>query len=112
MAIMGIGSIEPSRRARRRAATPSPPTSATRCSTRAPSATSATASSAPTARSCAATLDDRIIAIPVENLPRIPRRVGIAGGERKLEAIHGALAGGWVTTLVTDLRTAEALAER
>ncbi|MDP3949448.1 sugar-binding transcriptional regulator [Microbacterium sp.] len=57
-------------------------------------------------------LDDRIIAITVENLLRIPRRVGIAGGERKLEAIHGALAGDWVTTLVTDLRTAEALAER
>lgn len=57
-------------------------------------------------------LDDRIIAIPVENLMRIPRRVGVAGGERKLEAIHGALAGGWVTTLVTDLRSAEELAGR
>ena len=37
--------------------------------------------------------DDRIIAIPVEDLLRIPRRVGIAGGPRKLEAIHGALVG-------------------
>ena len=55
-------------------------------------------------------LDDRIIAIPVEDLREIPRRVGIAGGPRKLEAIRGALAGGWVTTLITDLRTAEALA--
>lgn len=55
-------------------------------------------------------LDDRIIAIPVEDLMRIPRRVGIAGGPRKLEAIHGALTGGWVTTLITDLRTAESLA--
>ncbi|WP_243231715.1 sugar-binding transcriptional regulator [Microbacterium sp. CIAB417] len=57
-------------------------------------------------------LDDRIIAITVDDLRRIPRRVGIAGGDHKLEAIHGALAGEWVTTLVTDLRTAEALAER
>lgn len=57
-------------------------------------------------------LDDRIIAIPVDNLMSIPRRVGVAGGERKLEAIHGALAGGWVTTLVTDLRSAESLADR
>jgi DNA-binding transcriptional regulator LsrR (DeoR family) len=57
-------------------------------------------------------LDDRIIAITVENLLRIPRRVGIAGGEHKLEAIHGALTGKWVTTLVTDLRSAEALADR
>ena len=56
--------------------------------------------------------DDRIIAIPVDDLRRIPRRVGIAGGPRKLEAIHGALSGGWVTALVTDLQTAESLAER
>ncbi|MFS0734964.1 sugar-binding transcriptional regulator [Microbacterium sp. 1P10UB] len=57
-------------------------------------------------------IDDRIIAIPVEDLRRIPRRVGIAGGEGKRDAILGALRGGWVTTLVTDLRTAEHLAER
>ncbi|KAA9108540.1 sugar-binding transcriptional regulator [Microbacterium rhizomatis] len=56
-------------------------------------------------------LDDRIIAIPVDDLLHIPRRVGIAGGPRKLDAIHGALAGGWVTTLITDLRTAESLVE-
>ena len=30
-------------------------------------------------------LDDRIIAIPVDDLLRVPRRVGIAGGPRKLE---------------------------
>jgi DNA-binding transcriptional regulator LsrR (DeoR family) len=57
-------------------------------------------------------IDDRIIAIPVDDLQRIPRRVGIAGGSRKLEAIHGAVAGGWVTTLVTDLATAEELVAR
>lgn len=57
-------------------------------------------------------LDDRIIAIPVDDLTRIPRRVGIAGGSRKLDAIHGALTGGWVTTLVTDLRTANDLTAR
>lgn len=56
-------------------------------------------------------IDDRIIAIPVDDLHRIPRRIGIAGGPRKLEAIRGALAGDWVTTLITDLRTAEHLAD-
>ena len=56
-------------------------------------------------------IDDRVIAIPVDSLLRIPRRVGIAGGERKLDAIRGAIAGGWVTALVTDLHTAERLAE-
>jgi DNA-binding transcriptional regulator LsrR (DeoR family) len=55
--------------------------------------------------------DDRIIAIQVDDLRHIPRRVGIAGGQRKHEAIKGALAGGWVDTLVTDLQTAEALAQ-
>jgi len=57
-------------------------------------------------------LDDRIIAIPAVDLRRIPRRVGVAGGMRKLEAIHGAITGGWVNALVTDLRTAEALIDR
>jgi DNA-binding transcriptional regulator LsrR (DeoR family) len=54
-------------------------------------------------------VDDRIIAIPAEDLRRVPRRVGVAGGPRKLAAIRGALAGGWVTALVTDLTTAERL---
>lgn len=54
-------------------------------------------------------LDDRIVAIPVDTLKRIPRRIGIAGGKHKREAIRGALAGGWVNALVTDLQTAEDL---
>ena len=53
--------------------------------------------------------DDRIIAIPVTELLRVPRRVGVAGGARKLAAIRGAMAGGWVNALVTDLSTAERL---
>jgi DNA-binding transcriptional regulator LsrR (DeoR family) len=57
-------------------------------------------------------IDDRIISIPVDDLMQIPRRVGIAGGERKLDAIHGAVAGGWVTTLITDVATAESLIAR
>ncbi|NHI15744.1 sugar-binding transcriptional regulator [Microbacterium excoecariae] len=54
-------------------------------------------------------LDDRIIAIPTDDLLRIPRRVGLAGGPRKVDAIRGALQGDWITTLITDVRTAEAL---
>lgn len=57
-------------------------------------------------------LDDRIIAIPADELRRVPRRVGVAGGVRKLDAIHGALAGAWVNALVTDVRTAEQLLDR
>jgi DNA-binding transcriptional regulator LsrR (DeoR family) len=54
-------------------------------------------------------LGERTIAIPVDDYRAIPRRIGIAGGRRKHEPILGALAGGWVNVLVTDLRTAEAL---
>ena len=35
--------------------------------------------------------------------------VGIAGGKRKTAAIRGALAGGWINTLITDRSTAERL---
>lgn len=54
-------------------------------------------------------LADRTIHIPVEDFRAIPRRIGIAGGRRKHEPILGALNGGWVNVLITDLRTAEAL---
>lgn len=56
-------------------------------------------------------LDERVIAVSVEDLMRIPRRLGIAGGTRKVDAIRGALAGGWVNALITDLTTAHALLE-
>jgi DNA-binding transcriptional regulator LsrR (DeoR family) len=42
----------------------------------------------------------------------VARSVGIAGGQRKHEAIRGALAGGWINVLITDLGTAEALIAR
>ncbi|MGF3056412.1 sugar-binding transcriptional regulator [Microbacterium sp. YY-01] len=54
-------------------------------------------------------MDDRIIAIESADFLRVPRRIGVAGGPRKIDAIRGALAGEWVTTLVTDDITARAL---
>lgn len=54
-------------------------------------------------------IDDRTISIPVDDFRAIPRRIGVAGGSRKIAPIRGALNGGWVTTLVTDLVTAETL---
>lgn len=54
-------------------------------------------------------LDERVVAVPIEDLLRVPRRVGVAGGPHKVEAIRGALAGKWVNALVTDLTTAQAL---
>lgn len=54
-------------------------------------------------------LDDRVIGIRPEQLRLVARSVGIAGGRRKHAAIRGALAGGWINVLITDLGTAEAL---
>jgi DNA-binding transcriptional regulator LsrR (DeoR family) len=54
-------------------------------------------------------LDERVIAIELRDLKRVPRIVGIAGGRRKLAAIRGALNGRWVNVLITDRTTAEQL---
>jgi DNA-binding transcriptional regulator LsrR (DeoR family) len=54
-------------------------------------------------------LASRTISIPVEDYLAIPRRIGIAGGHRKQEPILGALRGGWVNVLITDIDTAQAL---
>jgi DNA-binding transcriptional regulator LsrR (DeoR family) len=51
-------------------------------------------------------LDDRILGIDTASMQRIPRRIGVAGGRRKHEAIRAALLGGWITSLVTDSATA------
>ncbi|WP_062521920.1 sugar-binding transcriptional regulator [Demequina silvatica] len=55
--------------------------------------------------------DGRVIGISPDVLRSIPRRIGVAGGTRKLAAIRGALHGGWVNVLVTDVAIARALVE-
>lgn len=54
-------------------------------------------------------LASRTISIPVDDFLAVPRRIGIAGGHRKQEPILGALRGGWVNVLITDIDTARAL---
>jgi DNA-binding transcriptional regulator LsrR (DeoR family) len=54
-------------------------------------------------------LNERVIGMTLEQLQRVKRSVGIAGGRRKLEAIRGALLGGWINILITDRFTAEKL---
>jgi DNA-binding transcriptional regulator LsrR (DeoR family) len=54
-------------------------------------------------------IDSRIIGIEPAGLLAVPRRIAIAGGQRKLGAIRAALRGGWVTVLVTDVGIARAL---
>ncbi|MEV6636174.1 sugar-binding transcriptional regulator [Actinoplanes sp. NPDC051470] len=51
-------------------------------------------------------LDDRVLGITADLLRAVPRRVGVAGGERKWNAIRAALQGGWLSVLITDQATA------
>lgn len=55
-------------------------------------------------------LDDLVVGLTLDQLRRARRRVVVAGGEPKHAAIAAALRGGWVHTLLTDLRTARYLA--
>ena len=56
-------------------------------------------------------LDGRVIGIEPDRLRRVPRRIGIAGGERKGTALRGALLGRWVNVLITDTAAAQRLVE-
>jgi len=53
--------------------------------------------------------DERVIGISSEQVRRTRRRIGVAGGLRKFEAIRAALRGGWISTLITDLDTGQRL---
>ena len=57
-------------------------------------------------------LDDRVLGIGVDTLRSIPRRVAVAGGGRKSTAIRAALQGGWVNVLITDLQVARGLIDQ
>ena len=57
-------------------------------------------------------LDDRVLGIGVDTLRSIPRRVAVAGGARKSTAIRAALRGDWVNVLITDLQVARGLIDR
>ena len=56
-------------------------------------------------------LDDRVIGIGLEQLRRVPRAIGVAGGPGKTLAIRAALLGGWINCLITDRFTGQRLVE-
>ena len=62
-------------------------------------------------RFVASDLSARTIAFDARRLERLPIRIGVAGGPSKVRPILGALRSGALTTLVSDVRTAEAVAE-
>lgn len=55
--------------------------------------------------------DNRIIAVELDDYLTIPTRIGVAGGQYKVPAILGALRGGYINALVTDIDTAQLLSE-
>jgi DNA-binding transcriptional regulator LsrR (DeoR family) len=54
-------------------------------------------------------LDERVIGLPLEDLSMVDRVIALAGGQKKTEAIAGALLTGVIDTLITDRFTAERL---
>lgn len=57
-------------------------------------------------------LNERTIGIDLEDLSRKEKSILAAGGPKKVEAIYGALQGGYANVLVTDHYTARALLEK
>jgi DNA-binding transcriptional regulator LsrR (DeoR family) len=56
-------------------------------------------------------LNGRIVGISSSDLRAVPRKIGVAGGSRKFEAIRAAAKGGWVDVLITDLAVARRLVD-
>ncbi len=54
-------------------------------------------------------LDDLVVGARLEQLSRARRRMAVAGGPRKYQAIRAALRGGWINSLLTDAQTARFL---
>ena len=57
-------------------------------------------------------LDDRVMAVGLDDLTRVPLVIGVAAGRAKAAAVLGALAGGRLDALVCDDSLARALGGR
>lgn len=53
--------------------------------------------------------DEVLLSIPPKTLLRVPERICLAGGKNKIDGIRAALKAGFITTLVTDLFSAQEL---
>jgi deoxyribonucleoside regulator len=54
-------------------------------------------------------LTERVIGITLSQIRKAKRVIALAGGKRKVEAILGALNGGWINVLITNQWTAKAI---
>jgi DNA-binding transcriptional regulator LsrR (DeoR family) len=52
-------------------------------------------------------LDERVIGITLDQLKKIDHVIGVTGGPQKHEVVLGALQGGLIDVLITDLHTAK-----
>ena len=57
-------------------------------------------------------IDQRVIGISLDQLNRVKRVIGVAGGPQKVDILRGALLGHLVNVLITDNLTAERLLDR
>lgn len=53
--------------------------------------------------------NSRVAGMPLEQMRNVENRIGIGSGERKADAIFGALNGGFVNILITDQQCAQRL---
>lgn len=53
--------------------------------------------------------NERVAGIPLDTLKKVRRRVGVAGGRAKKDAVRGAICGGFINVLITDIDCAENL---
>jgi DNA-binding transcriptional regulator LsrR (DeoR family) len=57
-------------------------------------------------------LDERVIGITLEQIKYVPHVVGVTGGPQKYEVVLGALRGGLIDALITDVQTAQHILEK
>lgn len=57
-------------------------------------------------------INDRVVGLDMEEMRKIPRVIGIAGGEHKSATIHAALKGQLIDVLITDNKTAGILLKK
>lgn len=62
-------------------------------------------------RVVSSSLDQRVMGISAEQFFTIPRRIAVSGGDEKLDAVRGALRGGWINVLITDRTLAQQLVD-
>lgn len=57
-------------------------------------------------------IDERLIGLTLDEIKEIPKKVGVAFGEEKVEAIYTAISNDLIDVLITDSLTAEQLLSR